>query len=71
MNGKFTIEIDMGNASMSSRRDLSRCLKDLSERLKADGVRPFKVAPGKRAVGGVIRDDNGNRVGHWLYVEEK
>lgn len=71
MDGKFTLEIDMGNDAMRTRRDLARTLKDLAEKLKTRGIKPTWAAPGKYTDSGGILDDNGNSVGQWLYTEEK
>lgn len=51
----FVMEIEMGNDAMRTRRDLVHALGTVRERLIQN--------PG--ACDGVIRDENGNRVGTW------
>ncbi len=65
MDGKFTLEIVMGNAAMHSRRDLARALEELAEKIKA-GSMPLKSADGIPTTGN-IRDLNGNTVGQWTH----
>ena len=65
MDGKFTLEIVMGNAAMHSRRDLARALEGLAEKIKTGGM-PLKDPDGFLTTGN-IRDLNGNTVGQWTY----
>lgn len=70
MDGKFTLEIDMGNAAMLSRRDLARALEALAEKARSGDL--FRsMLPGDSLNSGKIRDENGNTVGAWHFVEEK
>lgn len=55
MNGTFKLEIEMGNAAMLKRRDISDALTDVADKLKC----------GQAA--GTIMDINGNSVGKfWM-----
>lgn len=56
---RFTLEIELGNDAMRTPADLAGALQDLAGDLEnAPGTEPAPSA-------GVIRDMNGNRVGHW------
>ena len=56
MNGKFKLEIELGNESMQTKSDVRFALAQVSyaASMRSDDA-------------GVIRDTNGNTVGWWRY----
>lgn len=64
MDEKFTLTIDLGNAAMSTPRDVALALRFAADQLHTAG----DLWAG-RAVAGNIRDANGNTVGSWELLE--
>ena len=64
---RFTLSIELGNDAMQTQYDIARALIDTGSRLlrvpNASGRTPLD------GDSGIVRDDNGNRVGGW-HVEE-
>lgn len=58
----FTLNIQLGNDAMSTREDVARAL-----RAAADDVERYALIPD--GAGAVIRDDNGNTVGAWVFEQ--
>jgi len=52
----FTLTIELGNAAMSSRRDIARALTALASSAKLGD---------RTESSGTVRDLNGNTVGRW------
>ncbi len=56
----FTLDIDLGNATMQTDHDIARALRETADRLD-NGL-----------VVGYVRDANGNSVGSWaVLVDER
>lgn len=55
----FTVQVELGNDAMLKATDVARALRELSNRL-SEATSPQGE--------GVVRDDNGNRVGRWAFV---
>lgn len=51
----FAVQIELGNEAMLDRDDVSRALGDVADAIRG-GCGPE----------GVVRDENGNRVGRWV-----
>ena len=66
MDGKFTLEIGMGNSAMRSSESLALALEAVAKKIRDPRSRMLAGAET-----GKIRDDNGNTVGAWHYVEDK
>jgi hypothetical protein len=65
MNGKFTLEIKLGNDAMMTPGAVARTLENVA------GILWRTRAPeAGKAEDGAIVDDNGNRVGSWELVAE-
>jgi hypothetical protein len=65
---QFILKIELGNDTMQDYRDISRALKEVSEKLKNSDltrVQYLKMEPVK------IRDINGNTVGFYQVVPDK
>ena len=60
MNGKFTINIELGNDAMRTRKAVSRILAIIS-----DNILQTTSDEGR------IRDTNGNTVGTWKFEKDK
>ncbi len=58
---KFRIEIEMGNAAMSTVEDVARALEVTAQKLRTYAD-PAHVGEGGRVV-----DENGNGVGDWRF----
>lgn len=56
---KFTLEIELGNDAMQTRRDVESALRKLGQNVK------YMSDPPEDGDEGTIRDDNGNTVGKW------
>jgi len=56
MDGKFNLEIDLGNVAMLRPVDIAIALHQVADRL---------VDEGRNLVSASIRDLNGNTVGFW------
>ena len=61
---KFRLEIETGNDSVLTGADISRLLTRCAININPD----FK--PDQPTLKRLIRDDNGNTVGHYLVTEE-
>jgi hypothetical protein len=59
MNGKFKLEIELGNAAMHTHSQLVRALR---EHIDCTSLRRGE---------GSIFDINGNKVGEWSFEKEK
>lgn len=58
MNGKFKLEIELGNAAMQTRRQVAGALRRLAEEIDRNKDK------------GSILDLNGNTVGTWSFEKE-
>ncbi len=58
MTERFVLEITMGNDAMQTHYDVARALKDMAYRVSNGGE------------GGIILDDNGQRVGEWRFEKD-
>ncbi|MEK6794089.1 MAG: hypothetical protein AABZ39_04890 [Spirochaetota bacterium] len=54
MNGKFTLEINLGNAAMSNRWDIAEAVEKVAPKLRRGDI------------SGKIMDENGNSVGKFM-----
>ena len=62
---EFTLTITLGNDAMNTPGDVGNALDDLAGVIGFGDDGP--IPPGLK---GLIRDDNGNTVGHWEFTEE-
>lgn len=60
LSGTFKLEIELGNAAMSSGADIAERLRWVAERIEK----------GNNLESGTIRDTNGNTVGHYETEED-
>lgn len=58
---KFNVEIIMGNAAMETAEQVADALEDISVRVRMAGITDKH---------GIIMDENGNRVGTWMFLEK-
>lgn len=56
---KFMVEIELGNASMTTGNDVAQALEILAEQIEDESLHSSSEW------GGSIRDVNGNTVGNW------
>lgn len=56
----FELEIEMANDAMQTAQDLADCLRYVADKMAHDHI----------PTTGIVRDANGNTVGHWWTTEE-
>lgn len=56
----FHLEIEMGNEAMQTAEDLAACIRYVAGKMQDDHI----------PIAGVVRDANGNTVGHWHTEED-
>lgn len=60
MSGKFTLDINLGNAAMDTPAAVAELLREAADKLDNLSAR-------QREATGRLRDGNGNTVGKWSY----
>jgi hypothetical protein len=59
----FKLTIELGNDAMQTENDVARVMREWIRRNTGQGSgAQFSMQPGRS---GVIRDENGNKVGRW------
>jgi len=58
---KFILEIETGNDSMRTSRDISNALMEVAQKIRGDSLHYLEMMSPKK-----IMDSNGNGVGSWM-----